>query len=235
MIETASSQGRDVLRTYRVRVALFLAGVIGCLVLLSMVYRGINTIHHLDRIERERDQWQRPAEVLQALNIREGSNVVDMGSGAGYFALKLGHAVGRSGRVLAVDVRRLPLLFLWLRAFLGNQRNIAVVHGRAEDSSSSNGTVDAMLVANTYHEFNNPKAALKYALRSLARGGRLVVLDRSPHTVSQQHGESEHHEIQATTVEAELIQSGFGILSRDDRFIDQPDSQLWWLIIARKP
>ena len=235
MTQIDPSENGRLLRTFRIRVALFLVAGTAVLLLLGTAYRGINTINRLDAVESERDQWQRPSEVLRALNLREGSTVVDLGSGAGYFALKLGHSVGRSGRVVAVDIRRLSLLFLWIRALLGNQRNITVFHGRAEDSDRSNGAVDAVLVANTYHEFNNARAVLDCAFRSLTRRGRLVVLDRSPHTASQEHSESEHHEVQSTAVEDELIQSGFEILSRDDHFIDQPGGETWWLVVARKP
>ena len=45
-------------------------------------------------VEAQRDQWQRPTEVLGALALRDGATVVDLGSGAGYFALKLSPAVG---------------------------------------------------------------------------------------------------------------------------------------------
>ena len=71
-------------RTYRVRIVLI------CIVLvtglLSTVHQGIQTLDRLNVVERERDQWQRPSEVIQALNLTEGSAVVDLGSGAGYFA-----------------------------------------------------------------------------------------------------------------------------------------------------
>jgi hypothetical protein len=38
-----------------------------------------------------------------------------------------------------------------------------------------------------------------------------------------------------TVVESELRQKGFEIVSRDDRFIDPPGDDLWWLVIGRKP
>jgi hypothetical protein len=67
-------------------------------------------------VERERDQWQRPADIIRALDIRQSSVVADLRCGAGYFALKLAAAVRPPGEVLAVDIRLLPLLFLRVRA-----------------------------------------------------------------------------------------------------------------------
>src|SRR5216684_3318670 len=84
-------------RTYRVGIALFLVCVVLIVLFLSTVYQGIQTLARLNVVERERDQWQRPSEVIQALNLREGGGVVDLGSGAGYFALKLSSAVGKNG------------------------------------------------------------------------------------------------------------------------------------------
>ena len=105
-------------RTYRVRVALFVLGA-GLLVLLSTyLYRGIQTLNALDQIERERDHWQRPSDVIQALNLHEGSVAVDFGSGVGYFALKLSPVVGKRGSVVAEDIRRESLAFLRIRALV---------------------------------------------------------------------------------------------------------------------
>jgi len=68
-------------RTYRIRVALFLIGVVLLLLVSSYLYQSVQTLYVLDKIERERDQWQRPADVIQALYLHEGSVVVDFGSG----------------------------------------------------------------------------------------------------------------------------------------------------------
>ena len=68
-------------RTYRTRVALFLMGRVLVVLLLSYLYQGIQVLNALAPIELARDQWQRPADVIQALNLHKGSVVVDFGSG----------------------------------------------------------------------------------------------------------------------------------------------------------
>src|SRR5438445_5820432 len=55
----------------------------------------------LTREDRERNE--QPEKVLDALNIREGMTVVDVGAGVGYFSLRLARRVRNDGRVLAVD------------------------------------------------------------------------------------------------------------------------------------
>src|ERR1035437_5432189 len=101
---------------YWVRLALFLLCALAVLIGLNVGYSALNTLSALDRIEAERDQWQRPFEVIQALTLKNGDSVVDLGCGSGYFSLKLSRPVGSNGKVIAEDIRRLPLTFLWVRA-----------------------------------------------------------------------------------------------------------------------
>lgn len=220
---------------YRIRIAIFLSSVLLCLILLNTLYKGLNTIDRLDVVEAERDQWQRPSDVIAALKLKEGSVVADVGSGAGYFALKLSRAVGRSGKVLAVDLRKLSLLFLWIRAFSRSAHNVHVLVGDSNDPHLPTGIVDAVLIANTYHEFANPELMLDYIFRSLRSGGRLLVLDRSleaPQPGEEQ--EAHHHELRPDVVDSQLRQKGFEILERQDQFIVRPSGEQWWLIVACK-
>jgi predicted methyltransferase len=114
----------------------------------------------LDAVERERDQWQRPAEVLQFLNLKAGNVVADLGSGSGYFALKLSPIVGARSLVLALDIRRMSLFFLWIRAVLRSEQNISIIHTQPDDPDLVPNTVDAVLVSNTYHELTDRKIIL---------------------------------------------------------------------------
>jgi predicted methyltransferase len=220
-------------RKYRIRVALFLVAVVVVVVLLSLVHKGINTIYVLNAVEAERDQWQKPSEVISRLNLKSGDVVADVGSGAGYFSLRLSPVVGRSGTVLAVDVRKLPLVFLWIRGFLAGLHNIRISPGQSDAPHLPVGMVDAVLVANTYHEFAAPESMLDHIFKSLRPGGRLVVIDRSP-TGDQSGSEAEqHHVISPAAVEAQVRQKGFKILERQDQFIRRPDEQ-WWLLITQR-
>src|SRR6202047_713282 len=112
--------------SYRIKLVLFLACAIAVLFLFDTAYQGLNTLPRLNVVEAERDQWQRPSDVIQALDLSPGNVVVDLGCGSGYFTLKLSAPVGKSGRVLAEDIRRLPLVFLWLRKFQRSLHNVSI-------------------------------------------------------------------------------------------------------------
>jgi predicted methyltransferase len=112
---------------YRLKLLVFFFSALAVFLLLNTGYSALNTLSRLDQVEAERDQWQRPGQVLRALELRRGDIVVDLGCGSGYFALKLSAPVGKGGRVIAEDIRRLPLIFLRLRTILKNERNITVM------------------------------------------------------------------------------------------------------------
>ena len=212
--------------SYRLKLAAFALSAVLLLLVLGTALEGLNTLRRLEIVEAERDRWQRPGDVIRALNLGPGSIVVDLGCGSGYFALKLSSAVDSGGTVYAVDIRRLPLLFLWVRTLMRHQRNVRTVLGQPDNSRLTTGAANAVLMANTYHELTNPGAILNQIFQSLVSGGRLVIVDPM-HT--------DHGELSPALVERELRRRGFDIVSRDDQFTDQPVGGPWWLIIALRP
>lgn len=221
---------------YRIKLlALFLSGV-SLLIVLNVGYSVLNTLSRLNAVEAERDRWQRPLDVIQALNPRPGNTVVDFGCGSGYFTLKLSSPVGKTGHVVAEDIRWLPLAFLWARTILKNQHNISLVHGKPTNPELPLNSVNALLISNTYHELADPQAILSDVSRALISGGLVVVVDREPKPANVGVTENGEHEVSVERVELDLRQAGFDIASRQDHFIESdPDSETWWLLVARKP
>jgi len=221
-------------RGYRLRIVGFVAGAVAIAGLLYVGQDFVATLKRLDLVERERDDWQRPVEILRALDLHDGSVVADLGCGSGYFTLKLSPSVGPRGRVLAVDVRELPLFVVRVRTWARRIDNVRVIHGRPDAPGLAAEGVDAVLVLNTYHELDDAPAVLAHVRRALRPGGRLVVVDRRPRSAGAPvPGE---HELAPLEGEVGLRASGFEIIERDDAFIDRPgDPDLWWMIIARRP
>ena len=220
------------LRARRRLLLLFLLVAVGMPVAIYVLSSFSYTLTRLDAVEAERDQWQRPADVVQALDVREGSRVVDLGSGAGYFALKIAALAGKSGEVAAVDLRSMSLLFLRTRALLRGLHNVDVVVATADDPRLQAGSADAVLIANTYHEFAHPELMLAHTYRALRPGGRLVIVDRAP---GKEEAAAHGHEVQATVVDDALRRNGFEVMHCNERFIDRLGDDPWWLIVARRP
>jgi predicted methyltransferase len=234
--ERPRSEDAPIQLRYRRRIALFLSLAAAALLAMGAIVWTATAVRRVDAVEVERDSWQRPAEVMEALDVGDGKVVVDLGSGVGYFALKLADRVGRRGRVLAVDVRRFPLLFLRARTLLRGLHNLEAVHGEPDDPHLPAGGADAVLVANTFHELEHQELILGRVKDALRPAGRLVVLDPAPNVaVGASAATGEHHHESPDSAEARLRQIGFEIVSRDDRFVDASSHRRWWLIVARKP
>jgi len=220
---------------YRVKLLVFVLGALAVLFALNAGYAALQTFARLNAVEAERDQWQRPADIIQALNLKSGDVVVDVGCGSGYFTLKLSSEVGNDGRVIAEDIRRLPLVFLWFRATRRRDHNVRVLLGDPADPHLPS-RVNAVLISNTYHEFTDSRPILIHIHQSLVSGGRLVVVDREPRPVSAARPGSSEHEISADRVESELRQADFEMTRRQDRFIERDSyDESWWLIVVQKP
>jgi ubiquinone/menaquinone biosynthesis C-methylase UbiE len=161
------------------------------------------------------------------LDLKAGSVVVDLGSGAGYFTLKISRSIGERGKVFAIDLRKLSLTFLWIRSRLQHLHNVRVIVGEPTDPLLGATVADSVLIANTYHELDDSKSILSHLYRSLRPGGLLVVVDRgSASTVD--------HEISISKVENELAGGGFTVVHRDHNFIARAGDH-WWLVVAQKP
>ena len=124
-----------------------------------------------------RDAWQKPDQVVGALGLKAGETACDIGSGPGYFTLRLARAVGPSGFVYAIDVEARMLQALRERLERARVRNVAPVLALSEDPLLPPGACDVVLVVNTYHFFPNRAGYLKRLRQSLKPRGRVVNVD----------------------------------------------------------
>ena len=145
--------------------------------------------------------------------------------------------LGRSGRVLAIDIRRISLLFLRARLALRGYSNVILIHSEPDNPELEAQSVDAVLIANTLHEIADQNPVLSCIFRSLKPGGRIVVVDRGSKVFSNHGSELDRHPhtLSLSLAADEVRQAGFEIISEDDEFIDRPGIDAWWLLVARKP
>ena len=133
---------------------------------------------YIRRIEGEdRQEWQRPDEVVAALRVRPGDTVADVGVGPGFFALRLARAVGPRGRVYAVDV--VPAMIAVLRDRIAGAAldNVTPVLARDDDPLLPEAACDLILVVNTFHHFPDGVAYLRLLASRLKPGGRIANVD----------------------------------------------------------
>ena len=129
----------------------------------------------LDRPERE--ESERPEEVLDALGIQPGMVVADIGAGTGYFALRLARRVGKQGKVIATDVQPEMIATLHGRASAAGLDNVDVRVVTDTDAKLPAAQVDLALLVDVYHELGDPAATMKQVRTALKPTGRLVLVE----------------------------------------------------------
>ena len=133
---------------------------------------------YLSRLEGPaRTKWQKPDAVVRALGIKSGQTVAEIGAGPGYFTLRLAKAVGKKGRVLAVEVE--PKMIAILRDRLERKKitNVTPILASQQDPRLPVGLADLVLIVNTFHHFPNGSAYMRALKTSLKSGARLVNVD----------------------------------------------------------
>jgi ubiquinone/menaquinone biosynthesis C-methylase UbiE len=125
----------------------------------------------------DRDAWQKPEQVMDALGIGEGSVVADVGAGGGWFTVRLARRVGPNGKVYAQDVQPQMLDSISRRSVREGLSNVLYVRGEKRDPKLPTGVFDAVLMVDTYHEFENPVALLRGVRAALKPGGRVGIVD----------------------------------------------------------
>ena len=124
-----------------------------------------------------RDAWQKPHEVVAALDLKPGQVVADIGAGSGYFALRFARHVGATGKVLAVDVSRPMLDEIARRAAAASLANVTPVLARPDDPTLPAGGVDLVFTCDTWHHIEDRASYLGKLKQALKPGGRFVIVD----------------------------------------------------------
>lgn len=125
----------------------------------------------------DRDLWQKPDQVMDALGIADGTTVADLGAGGGWFTVRLARRVGPQGVVYAEDVQEQMLESIDRRVKREGLRNVRMVLGAADDPKLPAQRLDAVLIVDVYHEVTQPVEFLRNVRQSLAPQGRLGIVE----------------------------------------------------------
>jgi len=124
-----------------------------------------------------RDAYQKPQEVVKALKIEEGEVIADIGAGSGYFTFRLAHHAGEKGRVYAVDVSPDMIVHLNRRIRDLNVKNVVTVLCAPDDPLLADGSVDRVLICDTWHHIDGHAKYLGLLKRMLKPGGQVIMID----------------------------------------------------------
>ncbi len=136
---------------------------------------GFLAIPWLERPTRENEE--QPSKLVEALGLRPGMVVADIGAGSGVLSLMMAGPIGPEGRILAVDVQQEMLDRLSAKCKLLQVTNIEPVLGTEKSPRLKPSSVDLALMVDVYHEFAFPYEMMAEIASSVKPGGRVVFVE----------------------------------------------------------
>jgi protein-L-isoaspartate O-methyltransferase len=162
----------------------------------------------------EREAEEQPERMLDALHVRPGDTVADVGAGVGYHAWRLSARVGSDGKVYATDIQ--PGMLELLRRNIAEHgiTNVVSVQATPESTGLRDASIDVVLLVDVYHEAPDPQAFLRQLRRALKPSGRLVLVEfraEDPDVPIRPE-----HKMSAEQAIAELAEGGFHLSERQE-------------------
>lgn len=179
--------------------------------------------------------------VVETLQLKPGQTAADVGCGDGFYTIPLASALRAAGKVFAVDIDEGALAKLKQRLAEEGLKNVEVIKGKEDDPLLPLDGIDAVLVANAYHEMPAHEAILRHIRAALKPGGLLVIMEDIWENREKQSRDEQtkHHQLAPGIARQEVETSGFEVVSVRDPFLERaPDKDgksRWWLIVARNP
>lgn len=166
------------------------------------------------------------ARTMQALGVRPGLQVADVGAGDGEWSERIAREVGEAGHVFATEVDREHIDKVDARVKEAGLKNVSTVLGTQQDTGLRAGCCDAILLRMVYHHFADPPSMRKSLRAALRRGAPLVVIDTEPQT-NWRHLEGVPdrggHGIHETDLLREMTGDGFEVVARYDDWAGDGD------------
>ena len=160
-----------------------------------------------------RDAWQKPHQVIETLALKPDARVADIGSGTGYFAVRLAHFVPR-GRVYGVDTEPDMVKYLADRAAREGLNNLSAVRGTPDDAQLPD-KVDLVIMVDVYHHIEQRESYFRKLAPSLKPNGRVAIIDFNAISTM---GPPPSQRIATDRVVAEMSKAGYQLVS-EHRFL----------------
>ncbi len=160
----------------------------------------------------DRDEWQKPDEVIKSFKLRDDSIVVDIGAGTGYFSVRLAEQV-RNGKVICFEQASKMAEHLQNRVRDLGLTNVEVRSDGTDGIFLLEKQADVIFSVDVYHHIQDPKRFFAEVAQNLSTGGVLVVIDRTEEKIE---GQPTGHRVPAEKVIEEMRVAGFELVEKLD-------------------
>lgn len=174
----------------------------------------------LDKVDDEdRIVWQKPAEVVRLLGDISYKTIADIGAGSGYFTFRIAL---KAKKVIAIDID--PTMIKIVETFQHQlpeeiQNKIETRLALPNDPKIADGEVDMVVIINTIGYIEDRAQYLNVVKKGLTENGEIFILDFKTKNIPINAPPMEYR-IPLGTLETDLINAGFEILTSDDRTLD---------------
>jgi ubiquinone/menaquinone biosynthesis C-methylase UbiE len=197
--------------------------ILQCVVILAMLSGRAdaqNTNIPVEPGERRLNRLQQPEKIIDAIGLKQGMTIGDIGAGRGRLAVWFADRVGPEGCVIAEDIDKEALDYLKRRCRKHGIKNVFTLLGDTNDPCLPRDSLDIAFMISVYHHLENPIPVLKNTLPSLKSGGILAIVEREP----EKSGAPPQSSTPKETLIQQAQQAGFGVV-RIETFL--PDDNIY--------
>ena len=162
---------------------------------------------------------QPPDQVMDAMGVKEGMVVAEIGAGQGRYVVQLAVRVGESGKVFAEDIDAASLEYLERRCERGGLKNVETILGDITDPKLPGGKLDLIFVISSYHHFDDPVALMRKARPALKPDGILAIGEWLPREGNSSYSTPEE-------MEAQMKKAGYR-LDRIETFLEKNNMYIY--------
>jgi arsenite methyltransferase len=162
----------------------------------------------------ERIKWQQPDSVIEALKLKPGQTVVDIGAGTGFFTRRFAKAVGPKGRAIGLDIEPSMVAYMNADAKKLGLKNYQARLVKPDDPALAPHSVDVVFFCDTLHHIDNRAAYLSKLLPALKPGGRVIDIDFKKEALPI--GPPPDEKLSVPLVNAEFHDAGFRLIAKHD-------------------
>ena len=171
--------------------------------------------------------------IFEALELREGITVCEIGAGDGELSIAAARIVGTNGRVYTSELGEERLKALRRKVSDSALAHMSVVAGDAAKTNFPDAGCDALFMRNVYHHFAEPAPMNASIATALKPGGRVAIVDFAPPndeaSTPAERGKDGMHGVTLESVSRELKQAGF------EEICSEQGEQRWFMVVLRKP
>ena len=145
---------------------------------INKPFQNPDVAQYINRFESEsREVYVQRTAIVEAVGLKPGTAVADIGAGTGLFTRFFADIVGPEGKVYAVDIAKPFLEHIAREARRRGHAHVQTIQGTQETTNLPPGSVDVAFLCDVYHHLEQHERILASIHRALRPGGRLVVIE----------------------------------------------------------